>query len=398
MSKNNNKIDLTSLEGFSLEPKWEVLSNQVDKKTGLKFKQKQKRGTKSSGFNMGRIQKNYNKYNEKQQITISVKPRIELINIIKEKIKATGVSYSIKEICDTLCEKKNRLCIQIELKNDEDLFIINRSTEMCYLSQKDAVDDIIYKYGKNYIYSKVAAEYEFKKALKYALQCKTTKRLFPPPSFHYFENIVKNHLFENAINKEYTSYVNGLERIDDQETIDVLMKTKIQTFEYKIIAKKDKTYNSIESLRTDMLRDFNKNLFTTRKKITVNYSDLNTLPVLLKKDIDRYLYDKKLWAKQLYVNCLIHFKKSKYIIYKKHKFTFVCNSKVRNCESSSLNEKSELILKTISDLKSSQLPIKTLISKIELSPLTTTELLKELRWLVKEGFVREFSDSSICLA
>ena len=146
---------------------------------------------------------------------------------------------------------------------------------------------------------------------------------------------------------------------------------KMQTFEYQIIANKDKKYGSFESLRSDMLKDFNKDLFTTRKKVTVDYSDLNTLPARFQNDIDRYLFDKKLWTKELYINCLVHFKKSKYIIYKKNNTTFVCNSVARNCDSTILNKKSEKIIKTILNIQDSPVSIKKLISDNELSSFTT---------------------------
>lgn len=398
MSKSDSKIDLTSLEGLSLGPKWGDQPEQKIKKTSLEFEHKQKRETKNDRFKKERFQKRDHKYTENHQITISVKPRLEIINIIKERIKTAGISYSIREICNTLCEKKDRLCIQVEFKTETDLFIVNKSTGKCFISQKEAVEDIIYNHGKEYISSKVVSECEFKKGLNYALQCKTTKKLFPPPSIHCFEDLVRNHLFENSINKEYNSYVNSLLRVDDQEIIDDLLKMKMQTFEYQIIANKDKKYGSFESLRLDMLKDFNKDLFTTRKKVTVDYSDLNTLPARFQKDIDRYLFDKKLWTKELYVNCLVHLKKSKYIIYKKNNTTFVCNSVARNCDSTILNKKSEKIIKTILNIQDSPVSIKKLISDNELSSFTTSVILKELKWLVKEGYIREFSNSTICIS
>ena len=397
MSKSDSKIDLTSLEGLSLGPKWEDQPEQKIKKKSLEFEHKQKRETKNDRFKKDRFQKRDHKYTENRQITISVKPRLEIINIIKERIRTAGISYSIREICNTLCEKMDRLCIQVEFKTETDLFIVNKSTGNCFISQKEAVDDIIYNHGKEYISSKVVSECEFKKGLNYALQCKTTKKLFPPPSFHCFEDLVRNHLFENAINKEYNSFVNSLLKVDNQEVIDDLLKMKMQTFEYQIIANKDKKYSSFESLRSDMLKDFNKDLFTTRKKVTVDYSDLNTLPARFQKDIDRYLIDKKLWTKELYINCLVHFKKSKYIIYKKNNTTFVCNSVARNCDSTILSKKSEIIIKTILNIQDSPVSIKKLISDNELSSFTTTVILKELKWLVKEGYIREFSNSTICI-
>ena len=85
MSKSDSKIDLTSLEGLSLGPKWEDQPEQKFKKKTLEFEHKQKRETKNGRFKKDRFQKTDHKYTQHHQITISVKPRLEIINIIKEK-------------------------------------------------------------------------------------------------------------------------------------------------------------------------------------------------------------------------------------------------------------------------------------------------------------------------
>ena len=107
MTKSDSKIDLTSLEGLSLGPKWEDHPEQKIKKKSLEFEHKQKRETKNDRFKKDRFQKRDHKYTETRQITISVKPRLEIINLIKERIRTAGLSYSIREICNTLCENVN---------------------------------------------------------------------------------------------------------------------------------------------------------------------------------------------------------------------------------------------------------------------------------------------------
>ena len=82
MTKSDSKIDLTSLEGLSLGPKWEDPPEQKIKKKSLEFAHKQKRKTKNDRFKKNRFQKRDHKYTENRQITISVKPRLEIINII----------------------------------------------------------------------------------------------------------------------------------------------------------------------------------------------------------------------------------------------------------------------------------------------------------------------------
>lgn len=398
MNENESTIDLTSLKGFSLEPNWDEIPEKENKKKKTNYQQEHSLTSKTSKSKERKFKKKSERYSSINKVEITVRPRKEILNIIKEKIKTTGVSYSIKEICNTISEKKNRLGVQIEFITEKDFFTINKSTGKCFWSRKEAIDDMIYNHGKDYISSTVISESEFKKGVDYALQCKTTKKLFPPPSFHCFESLVRNHLFESSINKDYNSYVSGLLKVENQETIDDLLKTKMQTFEYKYVASKDKIYSSIESIKSDILKELSKEHFTTKKKVFIDYSDLNTLPPQLQKDIDILLSDKRSWGKEFFVTCLILFKKSKLVIYKKQNSTFVCNSIARSIDTVSLNKKSTLIIDAISEIENSTIEIKKLISNNKLATISTTELLKELKWLVKEGYVREFSNSSVCLA
>ncbi|MEC8790853.1 MAG: hypothetical protein VXX29_06450, partial [Verrucomicrobiota bacterium] len=139
MSNNEEKVDLTSLDGFSLKPDWGKDTNYKSATTksfcGNKKKDKSKKISKTKKYSY----KKDEDYSRKEKFTVSVRPKTEIINLIKQKIRTTGVSYSLKEICDIICEKVNRLTFHIEYINEKDSLIVNKDTGKYYLHYQEAV-------------------------------------------------------------------------------------------------------------------------------------------------------------------------------------------------------------------------------------------------------------------
>ena len=103
MSKSDSKIDLASLEGFSLGPKWEDQPKQKIQKKSLEFEHKQKRETKKSRFEFthtlipSMIAKACSKNKVRNFIHISA------LNINK----ASGSSYALSKLNGEIRVKEN---------------------------------------------------------------------------------------------------------------------------------------------------------------------------------------------------------------------------------------------------------------------------------------------------
>ena len=95
--------------------------------------------------------------------------------------------------------------------------------------------------------------------------------------------------------------------------------------------------------------------------------------------------------------CLVLFRKSKFTLYKKNKETYISACKPKSLESIKLNKIAESIIEFVSTSTAAPLMIKEMISNESFKAYSRREILVELKWLVKEGYLREFSNSSISI-
>ena len=397
MSNNEEKVDLTSLDGFSLKPDWGKDTNYKSATTksssGNKKKDKSKRISKTKKYSY----KKDEDFSKKEKFTVSVRPKTEVINLIKQKIRTTGISYSLKEICDTICEKVDRLTFHIEYVNVKDFLIVNKDTGKYYSNYQEAVEDLIYNHGKEYISTRVLSEYEITHPVNYVLKCPLTGKILPPPNIHNFEDIVHSHIFEKGITKKYSNYLESLIKIDDNEALEALKSETFKNFEYELVKNKDMVFDSIQKLKYSLITEFDNRRFAKKTKLMLKYDELQNFPVVIKRAIEKIMVNKRLWSKEVFLACLVLFRKSKFTLYKKNKETYISACKAKSLESIKLNKIAESIIEFVSGSTAAPLMIKEMISHDSFKAHSRKEILVELKWLVKEGYLREFSNSSISI-
>ena len=397
MSNNEEKVDLTSLDGFSLIPDWGKDTNYESATTksssGNKKKDKSKRVSKTK--------KNYFKkdedFSKNEKFTVSVRPKSEIINLIKQKIRTTGISYSLKEICDTICEKVDRLTFHIEYVNEKDYLIVNKDIGKYYLNYQEAVEDLIYNHGKEYISTRVLSEYEITHPVSYVLKCPLTGKILPPPNIHNFEDIVHSHIFEEGISKKYSNYLESLIKVVDIEAIETLKKQTFKDIEYQLVKNKDKVFDSIQKLTNSLITEFDNHRFAKKTKLMLKYDEIQNYPAIIKRSIEQLKVNKRLCSKDVFMACLVLFRKSKFTLYKKNKETYISACKPKSLESIKLNKIAESIIEFVSSSTATPLMIKEMLSHESFKAHSRKEILVELKWLVKEGYLREFSNSSISI-
>ena len=104
----NTDIDLSSLDNFDLSPEWESEQKKVrstPKDKNLKSKKRPNRRKQKGELK--------NLKSSKSFLSFAITPNLEILQTLKEKIKLTGVTYSIKEIASVITDRKERLNIKI---------------------------------------------------------------------------------------------------------------------------------------------------------------------------------------------------------------------------------------------------------------------------------------------
>jgi len=296
-----------------------------------------------------------------------------------------------------LSKKENFLVFKLEYQKTDRYFYIDQSTDKIYESLELAINRIIKEKNNKIISSRLRHGDKPNGNFSSVSICPTTKHILPPKSYHDFEKIVKDHLFSHAIETEYQIFVNNLETTSEKTKVEQWTDMPIHFIEYTLtdLNGKINTYNSIDPIIAE-LRKQNKNS-SIRKSSTISLkgTELNRVSTSIQNIIKYTLEKTNHWKKDIFTQSIIFLKKNGMHIFKHpiNKNFHVAVFKPKNIDDNSISKNS---LKIIQVIKKHQMIKKVELFKIskELN-LEKTVILRELKWLLHEGYIREFSNGEI---
>ena len=395
VNEEDAEVDLSSLENFSLSPDW-----TSPKKPNLPQKNERFLGSKNRDSRnrakggQNRKRPNYPKRNTEYDLgwSFTIIPDVKILQTIKLKLKETGITYSLREITDVIASKNERLMVKIASKNPENQIWKSKTSDSYFISRESAVNNF-FSEEKTFIECKLIEEVMPKGNFMYIFQCPITKELLPPTSFHGFEDVVRHHIYSNRIKSTHKKFIDSLQKIEDKEKIDLWAKSPIKRYSYLLKIEENKEFQSIEALKLAIEKEFFSSFFISKNSLTIAANNLSIIESPLRAQIESFISDKRKWLKDLFTSCLVSLKRSKYCIFKKGEIIYVrqANRKsIENFETKKLT--SEIIAIISSDSKVSK---KSLSTKLQQKGFDLKELVLELKWLVKEGYINEYSDSSL---
>ena len=278
----DKKIDLSSLSNFDLGPNWETTPVKGNKE----FKQTKKK------------RKSYLKTNDKRAIAkpifdINITYDHSVISKIKDKIRKSGITYSVEEIANTIISTKERLSFKVEKQNKETFFEVIFDNSI-FSSRDKAINHVIQNGLDSLV--KVTSIEEESTTGKYdsILKCPISKKLLPPKNYHNFESCVYQHLYENKIVRKYEDFVNNLENITEPEVIESWKKTPIKKFTYQFKNKlgKEKKFESINLITKEIENSF-VNFVREKNKIVISGIEIDKLDKLLMNEIKEFFYSSE---------------------------------------------------------------------------------------------------------
>ena len=395
MNEEDAEVDLSSLENFSLSPDWSSSKKPNFPQRNERFlgpKNKDSRNRPKGG--QPRKKANYVKRNTDFDLgwSFSIIPDVKILQTIKLKLKETGITYSLREITDVIASKNERLMVKIASKNPENQIWKSKTSDSYFISRESAINNF-FSEEKTFIECKLIEEVMPKGNFMYIFQCPITKELLPPTSFHGFEDVVRHHIYSNRIKSTHKKFIDSLQKIEDKEKIDLWAKSPIKRYSYLLKIEENKEFQSIEALKLAIEKEFFSSFFISKNSLTIAANNLSIIESPLRAQIESFICDKRKWLKDLFTSCLVSLKRSKYCIFKKGEIIYVrqANRKsIENFETKKLT--SEIIAIISSDSKVSK---KSLSTKLQQKGFDLKELVLELKWLVKEGYINEYSDSSL---
>ena len=392
--KKQKKVDLSQLSDLDFAPNWDNKYIAGEKQND-RFKPKRQEHQREFKRKKKEIPKRYDSpFANKFKITVN--PDKTILDTLKRGIRKSGISYSLEEINSAIIDKKNRLQITIEHLKEETFFITTFDNSVFY-TKSNAINHIVEKGLKHVVDITETIGENPSGNFKNILKCPESGILLPPKSFHDFEAIIKTHLIEKKIKLNYNNYLNKLITVKDEITINEWKITPLKKliFTTKEIGSTKRSFNSIEAVQGYISSTETNQFIKTNKVIKIKGDSIDNFEKDLARFISDFLKNSYQWKKDLFFNTLINFKKSGFYIFKygPKNYLFAAGQKPKTIEITKISENCVKIVKYIQ--KTEPIKIISILSQSGEMKLEKNQILVELKWLVKEGYVKEFSDGTI---
>ena len=393
--KKQKKVDLSQLSDLDFAPNWDNKYIAGEKQKD-RFKPKRQEHQREFKRKKKEIPKRYDSpFANKFKITVN--PDQLILDTLKRGIRKSGISYSLEEINSAIIDKKNRLQITIEHLKEQETFFITTFDNSVFYTKSNAINHIVEKGLKHVVDITETIGENPSGNFKNILKCPETEMLLPPKSFHDFEAIIKTHLIEKKIRLNYNNYINKLIIVEDEITINEWKITPLKKliFAAKVLNGNKRIFNSIEAVQGYITSTKTDQFIKTNKVIKIKGDSIDKFEKDLAGFISDFLKNSYQWKKDLFFNTLINFKKSGFYIFKygPKNYLFAAGQKPKTIEIAKISENCVKIVKYIQETE----PIKiiSILSQSGEMKLEKNQILVELKWLVKEGYVKEFSDGTI---
>ena len=392
--KKQKKIDLSQLSDLDFAPNWDNKYIAGEKQND-RFKPKRQEHQREFKRKKKEIPKRYDSpFANKFKITVN--PDKTILDTLKRGIRKSGISYSLEEINSAIIDKKNRLQITIEHLKEETFFITTFDNSVFY-TKSNAINHIVEKGLKHVVDITETIGENPSGNFKNILKCPESGILLPPKSFHDFEAIIKTHLIEKKIKLNYNNYLNKLITVEDEITINEWKNTPLKKliFTTRELGSTKRSFNSIEAVQGYISSTETNQFIKTNKVIKIKGDSIDNFEKDLAGFISDFLKNSYQWKKDLFFNTLINFKKSGFYIFKygPKNYLFAAGQKPKTIEITKISENCVKIVKYIQ--KTEPIKIISILSQSGEMKLEKNQILVELKWLVKEGYVKEFSDGTI---
>ena len=367
-----NKIK--SLLEFDFVPKWDDESKVNKIKHKPRKKEYKNRETKT-------------KKTTTRKYSIKTNLQKNIGEALKQLLKRDGISREIENIIKEII-KKNAFSVNIKFIKDDNYFYKPIQEDKYYTEKEQLVNDSIIYDGKLIKIEK--EEINISTKFDYVLICKKSKEIFPPPSFSSFEKIIDGYIFDAKISAHKREFINSLIKSNSEEDINALND---RTFHEYIFKLNNKKFRCLDAVKNEIFTNKDNRFYVQKNSITLTCKE-----ILSDKKYDNIKHEMEtLHHKtiEFQIKAIIESiaKKAKYNIFKKNNRKYVCAYKCTNISNNTHTVICDQILNFIKENKKTN--VKSLLDRTSNIGLSKVDILKELRWLVKSGFIRHYETGDL---
>ena len=347
-------------------------------------------------------------------------PFTALVNALRTSCK----TYQLFEIAQLILEKPDRFVVVINPKkgNSEGVekFFCSVPDHMPFLSEEEAIAHVMRTHVEAFFDVEVIESEPPKGSFPFVNRCKHTGDIIGPPNFHRYQQMLHEHYALHGSGMSFEAFERQLERVDDPEIIQSWTDSMAKVRHYRLKNRAEgepESFDNLESARYFLVT--HRKGKVVREVNTARFSGtaIESMPRgSLRRSIETELEYQRKFPLQTSNNLRGRMRRLKFNLFKKGAKgpAYVCAVKRRFRDTSTVFSESIQALVSFID-QNPDIPIAELQTRYlgfpekgegdAAVPVLTPEqqaqskqLIQDLRWLIVEGYVTEFSDGKLCAA
>ena len=372
---------------------------------------------------------------------IKIYPQDETFETLIKQLKGNFITYQLFEITRLILEKSDRfVCLINRVKKNDD-----KTSEPIYFTPKDNLpfdteDEAINHYCEHYLENFFDVETVEvappKGNFTLVYRCPFTKHLIGPPNFHRFPELLKEHHSAKIKNLSIEDYQNKLESLSDEASINEWLESSTKEKHYRIKEETDNEesetiFKTFEEARRYMLTNHKEEVVKSSPNFRFSGAKLECLQKSnLKSSIFQAVEAQRRFPLDTANNIRGRLRRHKFTIYKKGSkgISYVCCVKRKFRDDTTIFTDSIRNLITFIE-KNQNIGIQNLPYEFLSIPKPAsenksgdnkegsennahpsnseshtdeetskiTEVIRNVRWLISEGYVTEYSNGKLLI-
>lgn len=360
---------------------------------------------------------------------------------LAKAIRTSCRTYELFEIAQLILDKPERFVIVIkpDPKGDEHKpkdFYCTIPDNIPYETQDEAVNHVLKERLADFCTIEEVEVEAPKGSFPFVNKCPFTGVLLGPPNYHRYQAIVREHHAAKVANMPFERYLEKLEKVSEEEAVNEWIQSMTKQMRYKVedAGSEPVFFDTLEALKLHLLAKKRSEIVNHYDTVRISGALLGKMPNgILKRSVDAAIQQQKRFPLDTANNIRGRLRRMKFNIYKRGSkgASLVCGvkRKFRN-EHTIFSDSIQALVEFIDahpDIVLKKLPEEYLgITLPEGAPAAPAEataaaseaadaspsaapeklsaedneklaqMMKDLRWLVSEGYVTEYGNGKLC--
>ena len=352
-------------------------------------------------------------------VDISLYPEDTPFRALTQAVRNSCRTYELFEIARLILEKTDRfVCVVKPLANAVNpMLYISVPDGVPFETEEEAVNNVFEKHVDAFFEVEEVEVDPPKGNFQMVHKCGYTGELLGAPNYHRYQQILQAHHAANLPRVPYDRFVERLESVRDEEAIQAWVQSMTKQNRYKLKDAPEgspQDFDSLESARFFLLTHQKEKIVTMAPSARFSGKMIEDMPTNgnIRRSLDSYVEGQKRFPLDTANHLRGRLRRLNFAVYKKGSkgVSYICAVKRRFREPEQMfTESLQNLIDFIEEhenFKASDLPKEYLGITVEETPeaeaalgdeekTSLAQLRNDLRWLVHEGYVIEYSDGRL---